>query len=50
MSLSIDSLLSQYHNQASWVASKHVDGHADWLAGTEDDVEHTDKHEDCDLL
>ena len=50
MSLSIEGLFSQYYNQASYAASNHVDGHMDWLTGTEDDVEHTDKHEDCNLL
>ena len=43
-------LLSEYYNQAIYECSSHVDGHADWLTGTEDDVVHTDKHEDCDRL
>lgn len=43
-------LLSEYLNQSNSEFSSHVDGHMDWQTGTEDDVNHTDKHEDCDLL
>ena len=46
----IDNLLSEYNNQSAYTFSNHVDGHADWQTGTEDDVTHTDKHEDCNLL
>ena len=40
----------EYYNQATCESSAHIDGHIDWLTGTEDGTDHTDKHSDCDLL
>ena len=47
----INNLLSEYYNQANkYDFSNHADGHSDWMTGSDDDVSHADKHEDCNLL
>ena len=50
MKESTESLLLEYYGQTTYTLSSHVDGHIDWLSGTDDGVNHTDKHEDCKLL
>lgn len=47
-----EALFETYSNQQfySSLFTSHVDGHCDWNTGTDDDVYHTDKHEDCNSL
>ena len=50
--MNIESLFETYNSQnfSNSMSHYHIDGHCDWITGTDDDVFYRDKHEDCKSL